>query len=257
MFAGLVLLAIAVSKKPSLLFFFTTTRGRAHIFLVGFAALFGAFGFREFGEIFLRHGLLPWYARRGSFLLLAIMVTIYCLVAAFIDSGIFGEKHNPFSKKDSISVLYERYRSKTLNNPSSLADENQLCIVKAQGKGNLTFLLDNIFHYFMYSGALLLVFGVFLPPLLPIVAPVSLMLIFGGLAGLFINHLIPFRFLFPQLGMNLTTGDCSINGLNGSQHFPAPLNATFSGFNGLTVNFYTTKDPSVFLLGFALKSVVF
>lgn len=89
MVAGLVLLVIAISKKPSLLFFFVTTKGRAHIFLVGFAALLGAFGFRELGKIFLRHRSLPWYARRGSFLPLAIMATIYCLVAAFIDRGIF------------------------------------------------------------------------------------------------------------------------------------------------------------------------
>jgi hypothetical protein len=87
--AGLALLAVAVSKKPTLMFFFVTTKGRAHIFLVGFAALFCAFGFREFGEIFLRHKSLPWYARSGSLLLLAIMVTVYCLVAAFIDSGVF------------------------------------------------------------------------------------------------------------------------------------------------------------------------
>ena len=89
LFIGLVLLAIAVSKKPTLVFFFVTTKGRAHIFLVGFAALFCAFGFREFGSIFLRHKTLPWYAKRGSLLLLAIMATVYCLVAAFIDNGIF------------------------------------------------------------------------------------------------------------------------------------------------------------------------
>ena len=86
---GFVLLAIAVSKKPTLVFFFVTTKGRAHIFLMGFAALFCAFGFREFGRMFLRHKTLPWYARRGSFLLFAIMATAYCLLASFIDSGIF------------------------------------------------------------------------------------------------------------------------------------------------------------------------
>lgn len=89
MFIGLALLAVAISKKPSLVFFFVTTKGRAHIFLVGFAAMFCAFGFREFGGVFFRHKSLPWYARRGSLLLFAIMVTIYCLVVAFIDSAVF------------------------------------------------------------------------------------------------------------------------------------------------------------------------
>jgi hypothetical protein len=89
LFIGLALLAIAVSKKPTLVFFFLTTKGRAHIFLVGFVALFGAFGLRQLGGIFLMHKSLPWYSRRGSFLLLVIMATIYCLVAALIDSEIF------------------------------------------------------------------------------------------------------------------------------------------------------------------------
>jgi hypothetical protein len=87
--AGLLLLIVAVSKKPTLLLFLLTTKGRAHIFLMGFAALLCAFGFRRFGDMFLRRKSVPWYARRGSLLLLAIMASLYCLIAGFIDSGIF------------------------------------------------------------------------------------------------------------------------------------------------------------------------
>ena len=137
-----------------------------------------------------------------------------------IDSGIFGKDNNPFSKKSILSVLLKRNSLMIQSNIPSLADENRLCFVNAQGKGNLTFAFDGLFNYSITSGALLLVAGIFLPPLLPIVILPSLLLIFGGLAGLFISHIRPFRIIHPQLGMNLITGDCSINGLNGPNSFP-------------------------------------
>jgi len=173
-----------------------------------------------------------------------------------IDSGIFGKDHNPFSKNSILNVLLKRNSLMIQSNPSSLADENRLCFVNARGKGNLTFAFDGLFNYSITSGALLLVAGIFLPPLLPIVILPSLLLIFGGVAGLFISHIRPFRIIHPQLEMYLKTGDCSINGLDGSQKFPAPIRAVFSGFTGLTVNF-PTEDQNIFLLGFALNSEVF
>jgi len=172
-----------------------------------------------------------------------------------VDSEIFGKNQNPFNKKDIISVLYERYRSIIQSNSPSTSEENRLCFVNARGKGNLMFAFDGLFNYSIASGALLLVAGIFLPPLLPIVLPISLLLIFGGAAGLFISHIRPFRVLHPYLEMNLKTGDCSINGLNGHQEFPAPIKANFSGFTGLTVNFLA-ENQTVFLLGFALRSEV-
>ena len=172
-----------------------------------------------------------------------------------IDSGIFGKDHNPFSKNDIKSILSERYRSMIQSNPPSPTINNRFCFVNAQGKGNLTFAFDGLFDYLITSGALLLVFCILLPPLFPIFGPLSLILIFGGGACLFVNHLRPFRILHPQLELHLDTGDCSITGLNGVQQFSAPVEAVFSGFNGLTVNFLT-KDRSVFLLGFALRSEV-
>lgn len=172
-----------------------------------------------------------------------------------IDSGIFGKDHNPFSKKDSISILYEKYRSMMQSNPPSLTDENRFCFVNAQGKGNLSFAFDGFLEYLIMSGLILLIACLILPPLVPIFAPLSLILIFGGGACLFVNHLRPFRILHPHLELHLDTGDCSITGINGSQQFTAPMEAVFSGFNGLTVNFLT-KNRSVFLLGFALRSEV-
>lgn len=172
-----------------------------------------------------------------------------------IDSGIFSKDYNLFSGKDILSVLLKRYSMIIQSNPSNLAEENSLCFVNARGKGNLTFAFDGLYNYSIASGALLLVAGVFLPPLLPIVILPSLLLIFGGLAGLFISHIRPFRIMHPHLEMYLKTGDCSINGLNGSQQFPAPIKAVFSGFTGLTVNF-PAEDQTIFLLGFALNSEV-
>lgn len=86
--AGLVSLAIAAIKKPSLLFFFTSSKGTASAFLMILGALFGAFSFREFGYIFLKRRGDPWYARGGSFFLLALMMTVFGFVAAIIDGVI-------------------------------------------------------------------------------------------------------------------------------------------------------------------------
>lgn len=169
-----------------------------------------------------------------------------------VDSGIFGKDHNPFSKKDIISLLLERYRSMVPNNPSSLVEENRLCFVNARGKGNLTFAFDGLYEYFIASGAFIILVSLVIPFLIPI----GVMLLLGGLAGLFISHIRPFRILHPNLEMNLKTGDCSITGINGAQQYSAPVDANFTGFTGLTVNFLA-ENQTVFLLGFALRSKVF
>lgn len=178
--------------------------------------------------------------------------------SSLINKGIFDEKNKIFSKKNTMNVLYERYLSTRLNNPSSLADENILCFVNARGKGNLSFMFDSAFEIFMTAAVLLLVLCAFFPPLIAIFGLPILLLIFVGIFGLTTTHLIPFRVLYPTLKMRLNSGDCSITGLRGSQQYTAPLEAVFSGFNGLTVNFqkWSSVDNNVFLLGFALKSVV-
>ncbi len=169
-----------------------------------------------------------------------------------VDSGIFGKDYNPFNKKEILSVLLERYRSMVPNNPSSLVEENRLCFVNAIGKGNLTFAFDGLFEYFIASGALIILFSIVIPFLIPL----GVILLLGGLAGLFISHIRPFRVLHPNLEMNLKTGDCSITGINGAQQYSAPVDANFTGFTGLTVNF-PAENQTVFLLGFALRSIVF
>jgi hypothetical protein len=171
-----------------------------------------------------------------------------------INSGIFGKDHNPFDKKDILSLLCKRYPSLIQGNPSSVSDENRLCVVNARGKGNLTFAFDNFYNSMIASGVILLLLCIFIP-LAPVIGPIALILLLGGAAGLFISHIRPFRIIHPHLGMNLRTGNCSINGLNGHQQFPAPVKANFSGFTGLTVNFLA-EDQNVFLLGFALRSEI-
>ena len=172
-----------------------------------------------------------------------------------INKGIFGENHKTFSKNGIMNILHEKYLSMKSNKPSSLADVNRFCFVNAKGKGNLTFAFDEFFNYMIESGAILILIGVILPFLLPLLIGPALILILGGISGIFLAHLLPFRVLFPRLNMSLKTGDCSIKGLNGTQQFTAPVNAVFYWFKGLTVNFYT-KDPDVFLLGFAFRSEV-
>lgn len=175
-----------------------------------------------------------------------------------IDKRIFGENNKIFSKKGMISKLRDRYRSMELNNPSILADENSLCFVNSRGKGGLGFMFDDAFYSLVMAGVILLVMCALIPPLIPILGPAMVLSLFGGIAGITIAHLIPFRILYPTLKMNLSSGDCSIIGLKGSQQYTAPVDAVFSGFNGLTVNIWKWSDvePNVFLLGFALKSVV-
>jgi len=178
--------------------------------------------------------------------------------SSLIDKGIFDENHKIFSKKGIISVLRERYFSKRSNNPSSLADENSLCFVNARGTGNLSFMFDSAFENFLAAAVVLVFLCAFFPPLIALFGLPILLLIFVGIFGLTITHLIPFRVLYPTLKMRLNSGDCSIKGINGTQQYTAPLEAVFSGFSGLTVNFqkWSDEDNNVYLLGFSLKSVV-
>ena len=173
-----------------------------------------------------------------------------------IDKGIIGENHKTSSKKDIKSLILERYRSMTIKKSSSLVDENRLCFVNARGQGNLSYMFDEAFESLAAAGILLLLLCIILPPFMPILGLPAIFLLLSGLAGLVITHLIPFRILYPKLFMHLTDGDCSINGLNGSQQYPAPVTAIFYGFSGLTVNFFTGNPSSVFLLGFAFRSEV-
>ena len=103
---GIAFLIVAASKKPSLLLFFSSAKAIAHTFLIIFAGLFGAFGFREFGDVFLKPHDIPWYARRNSFLLLLTMVTIYYFMITFINYGVLSSsKLGPvFAEK---AYLYE------------------------------------------------------------------------------------------------------------------------------------------------------
>jgi hypothetical protein len=172
-----------------------------------------------------------------------------------INKGIFDKNDKIFSKKNIMSSLSKRYNSMKIENPSSLVDENRMCLVNARGKGNLTFMFDEAFESLVFAGAMLILLCALLPPLIPILAPPALLLILGGIAGYFLAHLRPFRILNPTLNMSLKTGNCSINGINGSQQYTAPLDASFYWISGITVNFYT-KDPDIVLLIFALRSEV-
>ena len=172
-----------------------------------------------------------------------------------VDKGIIDENYKTSSKKDIKSLILEKYRSMILKKSSSLGDENRMCFVNANGKGNLSFMFDEAFYSLVVGGFFLLLLCLLLPPLMPLLGLPAGFLLIGGLAGLVLSHLLPFRILYPTLYMQLTTGDCSITGLNGSQQYPAPVSAKFNWFTGLTVNFFTS-DPNVFLLGFAFRSEV-
>jgi hypothetical protein len=174
-----------------------------------------------------------------------------------IDKGIFSEKQKMFSKKSILNILHNKYRSMESDNPS-LADENRLCFVNARGKGLLGFMFDEAFNSLLVVGALMLILCAVLPPLFPILGLPGLVLLLMGSVGIVFSHIIPFRILYPKLKMELTAGDCSITGLNGSQQYTAPVYAEFSGFNGITVNFWKSAggESDLFLLGFALNSVV-
>jgi len=172
-----------------------------------------------------------------------------------INKGIYDENEKIFSKKSIMNTLSKRYNSMKLGNPFSLVDENKMCLVNAKGKGNLTFMFDEAFESMVFAGAMLILLCALLPPLIPILAPPALLLIFGALIGHFLAHLRPFRILNPTLNMSLKTGNCSINGINGSQQYTAPIDASFYWISGITVNFYT-KDPDIVLLIFALRSKV-
>lgn len=172
-----------------------------------------------------------------------------------VDKGIILEKHKTINKKDIVNKILEKYKSNIPKKSPSLVDENRMCTVNARGKGNLSYMFDDAFDSLAAAGLILLLLCAILPPLAPLIGLPALFLLFSGLAGLFLTHLVPFRILYPKLYMTLNSGDCSINGLNGSQQFPAPVTAIFSWFSGLTVNFYS-NDPDVFLLGFAFRSEV-
>jgi len=172
-----------------------------------------------------------------------------------IDRGIIGENHKIIKNKDIKNRILERFISMELKNPTKSRSDNRMCTVNARGKGNLTYLFDEAFESLAAGGILLLLLIILLPPLAPILGLPALFLLFSGLAGLVITHLIPFRILYSKLYMELNSGDLSINGLNGSQNFTAPVTANFHWYTGLTVNFYTS-NPNVFLLGFAFRSEI-
>ena len=119
-------------------------------------------------------------------------------------------------------------------------------------------MFDEAFYSLIVGGALLLILCVVLPPLFAILGLPALVLLLTGGVGIVLSHIIPFRILYPKIKMDLSSGGCSITGLNGSQQYTAPVYAEFSGFNGITVNFWklSGEESNLFLLGFALNSVV-
>ena len=171
------------------------------------------------------------------------------------DKGIFGENHKIISNKDIKNRILERFISSKLNEPIEPSIENRMCTVNARGSGNLSFLFDEAFGSLAAAGVLLLLLCAILPPVAVILGLPALFLLFSGLAGLVITHLIPFRILYSKLHMQLNSGDLSINGLDGLQEFTGPVTANFYWFTGLTINIFTT-NPTVTLLGFAFRSEV-
>ena len=139
------------------------------------------------------------------------------------------------------------------SNPS---DENRMYSVNARGKAYLLYMRDEAFDSLAAGGILLLLLCLILPLLAPILGLPALFLLFSGSGGLVLTHLIPFRILYPKLNLDLTEGDLTINGLNGSQQYPAPVTANFYWFTGLTVNFFKGEPNNLFLLGFAFRSEV-
>ena len=115
-----------------------------------------------------------------------------------------------------------------------------MCTINARGRGNLTYLFDEAFGSLAAAGILLLLLCAILPPVTVLLGLPALFLLFSGLAGLILTHLIPFRILYSKLHMQLNSGDLSINGLDGLQEFTAPVTANFYWYTGLTVNLYTT-----------------
>ncbi|MCP4608784.1 MAG: hypothetical protein GY845_08725 [Planctomycetes bacterium] len=83
--AGIIMLIIAVILKPSLLLFFLTSEDRVHVFLVVLASLCIAIGFHELANGLLKNNGLPWYTRPGGFIVLILLTTLFCIMAAFID----------------------------------------------------------------------------------------------------------------------------------------------------------------------------
>ncbi len=172
------------------------------------------------------------------------------------DKGIFGENHKIFSKNSIMNILNERYLLMKSRYSSNLSDENGICFVNARGKGSLQFMLDEVSQQLFNGGILLLLLLAFAQVLSPILIIPMIILLLGGLGGIVLAHLLPFRLLCPKLVMYLDTGNCTLKGLNGSQQYTAPIDLRFYWFNGITINFLTnlSKPLDLFLLGFAFKS---
>lgn len=167
------------------------------------------------------------------------------------EKGILGENHEIFSKKSIMDLLPERFRSIIPNTYTSMSEniEKSFNIVRAEGHGRLMFLTEGIGEYFMFAGAILLLVSILLIPLMPM----ALLLLFGGLfihaIGYLLGHLIPFRIRHPWLHMDLVDGNLTVN----ATEYSAPLNATFTPFGGIAINFPTLKEeaPYLFVAGYS------
>ena len=89
LYAGLIMLALAVFHQPSLLWFFLSIKGILQVCLWGFASLFAALAFHEQGSLLLKDNGWPWYARPGGLLLLAGFVTLFFLVGHVVNHVLF------------------------------------------------------------------------------------------------------------------------------------------------------------------------
>ena len=172
-----------------------------------------------------------------------------------IDKGIISEDYISINKKDIKFEIFEKFISMKLKNSPTPSADNRMCTVTARGKGNLSYMFEDAFDSFLAGAVVLLLLCAIFPPLAVALGLPALLLLFSGFAGLIITHLIPLRILYPKINMDLKTGDLSINGLNGSQEFPAPVTADFYWFSGLTINLFT-PNPDLFLMGFAFRSEV-
>ena len=69
-----MLMLMAVVQRPSLLLFFTSASTIFGLAVAIAVAFFMALGIREFAHVFLPGPAEPWYARRGSFIFLTIIL---------------------------------------------------------------------------------------------------------------------------------------------------------------------------------------
>ncbi|UCF11666.1 MAG: hypothetical protein JSW06_06350 [Thermoplasmatales archaeon] len=166
------------------------------------------------------------------------------------EKGIFGENHEIFSKKSIFGLLPERFRSIIPNTYISISKnfEKPFSTLHAEGQGRLMFLTEGIGQYFMFAGAIMLLVSLILVPLIPI----ALLLLFGGLfihaIGYLLGHLIPVRIRHPWLHMDLVDGNLTVN----ATEYSVPLNATFTPFGGIAINFPTLGggDSYLFVSGY-------